>query len=101
MSDLIDRAAQDGRGEDLAALLGWSAAGVADATPPPEGDEGPAPQASFHSPDPPAPGDLGSAGGRVGRYTLLEKIGEGGFALVFMAEQKSPVVRHVALKVIK
>ena len=37
----------------------------------------------------------------VGRYKLLQKIGEGGFGIVFMAEQQSPVVRKVALKVIK
>jgi eukaryotic-like serine/threonine-protein kinase len=41
------------------------------------------------------------AGMVIGRYKLLQKIGEGGFGVVFMAEQKSPVVRRVALKVIK
>jgi WD40 repeat protein len=37
----------------------------------------------------------------IGRYKLLEKIGEGGFAVVFMAEQTEPIRRKVALKVIK
>ena len=37
----------------------------------------------------------------IGRYKLLEKIGEGGFGNVFMAEQQEPVVRRVALKIIK
>jgi serine/threonine protein kinase/WD40 repeat protein len=37
----------------------------------------------------------------VGRYKLLEKIGEGGFGEVWMAEQKEPVKRRVALKIIK
>src|SRR5262245_3832599 len=37
----------------------------------------------------------------VGRYKLLERIGEGGFGAVYMAEQTSPVRRKVALKVIK
>jgi WD40 repeat protein/serine/threonine protein kinase len=37
----------------------------------------------------------------LGRYKLLEKIGEGGFALVYMAEQTEPVRRRVALKIIK
>src|SRR5438067_570648 len=42
-----------------------------------------------------------SAGMTVGRYRLLEQIGEGGFGVVFMAEQQQPVRRKVALKVIK
>jgi eukaryotic-like serine/threonine-protein kinase len=41
------------------------------------------------------------AGERIGRYKLLEKIGEGGCGIVYMAEQEEPVRRRVALKVIK
>ncbi len=41
------------------------------------------------------------AGERIGRYKLLEKIGEGGCGIVYMAEQEAPVRRRVALKVIK
>ncbi len=37
----------------------------------------------------------------IGRYKLLEKIGEGGFGVVYRAEQREPVRRHVAVKVIK
>src|SRR5688572_12220408 len=37
----------------------------------------------------------------IGRYKLLERIGEGGFGVVYMAEQQQPVRRKVALKVIK
>jgi len=37
----------------------------------------------------------------IGPYKLMEKIGEGGFGLVFVAEQQQPVRRRVALKVIK
>src|SRR5882757_6391488 len=37
----------------------------------------------------------------IGRYKLLQKIGEGGCGVVYMAEQKEPVRRRVALKVIK
>jgi Flp pilus assembly protein TadD len=37
----------------------------------------------------------------IGRYKLLEQIGEGGFGVVFMAEQEEPVRRKVALKIIK
>src|SRR6185503_8329402 len=37
----------------------------------------------------------------LGRYKLLEKIGEGGFGEVWMADQREPVKRRVALKIIK
>ena len=40
-------------------------------------------------------------GNRIGRYKLLQKIGEGGCGVVYMAEQEEPVRRRVALKVIK
>jgi len=40
-------------------------------------------------------------GERVGRYKLLQQIGEGGCGVVYMAEQEEPVRRRVALKVIK
>ena len=43
----------------------------------------------------------GTGGNRIGRYKLLQLIGEGGFGSVFMAEQETPVVRRVALKIIK
>jgi len=37
----------------------------------------------------------------IGRYKLLEQIGEGGFGVVYMAEQTKPIKRRVALKVVK
>ena len=37
----------------------------------------------------------------IGPYKLLEQIGEGGFGVVFLAEQAEPVRRKVALKVLK
>lgn len=40
-------------------------------------------------------------GSQIGPYKLLEQIGEGGFGVVFMAEQHHPVRRKVALKVLK
>ncbi len=40
-------------------------------------------------------------GTQIGPYKLLQQIGEGGFGIVFMAEQTEPVRRRVALKVIK
>ena len=41
------------------------------------------------------------AGSKIGPYKLLQRIGEGGFGVVFMAEQTQPVNRKVALKIIK
>ena len=41
------------------------------------------------------------AGTIIGRYKLLEKIGEGGMAVVYMAQQQRPIRRKVALKIIK
>src|ERR1035437_5853277 len=40
-------------------------------------------------------------GTMIGRYKLLEKIGEGGFGVVYMAEQVEPLQRKVALKIIE
>jgi len=40
-------------------------------------------------------------GTRIGRYKLLQQIGEGGMGVVYMAEQEEPVRRRVALKIIK
>jgi serine/threonine protein kinase len=40
-------------------------------------------------------------GTSIGPYKLLQQIGEGGFGVVFLAEQERPVKRRVALKVIK
>jgi serine/threonine protein kinase len=40
-------------------------------------------------------------GERIGRYKLLQQIGEGGCGVVYMAEQEEPVRRRVALKIIK
>jgi WD40 repeat protein/serine/threonine protein kinase len=48
--------------------------------------------------DPPI---LESPGTIIDRYKLLQQIGEGGFGTVYMAEQKEPIRRRVALKIIK
>jgi eukaryotic-like serine/threonine-protein kinase len=50
-------------------------------------------------PPPPASGE--HIGDVIGRYKLMEKIGEGGFGAVYVAEQREPVKRRVALKIIK
>src|SRR5947209_1529811 len=59
--------------------------------------------------DVPAPSQPGATldhpservGTMVGRYKLLEQVGEGGMGVVFVAEQTEPIRRRVALKVIK
>ena len=40
-------------------------------------------------------------GAKIGRYKLLQQIGEGGCGVVYMADQEEPVRRRVALKIIK
>lgn len=42
-----------------------------------------------------------NVGDTIDKYKLLEKIGEGGFGVVYMAEQRQPIKRRVALKIIK
>jgi serine/threonine protein kinase/Tol biopolymer transport system component len=44
---------------------------------------------------------LEGPGSRIGPYKLLQVIGEGGFGVVYMAEQETPIRRRVALKVVK
>jgi WD40 repeat protein/serine/threonine protein kinase len=45
--------------------------------------------------------DHEASGVRIGHYKLLQKIGEGGFGAVWMAEQLEPIRRRVALKIVK
>ncbi len=64
------------------------------------------PAVDASAPVPPAPGAPKTSieetpAQMLGRYKLLEKIGEGGFGEVWMAEQREPVKRRVALKIIK
>ncbi len=51
----------------------------------------------FHrdSPEPPEHPE------RIGPYKLLDVLGEGGMGTVYLAEQKEPVRRRVALKLIR
>ncbi|HEY8902709.1 MAG TPA: serine/threonine-protein kinase [Chthoniobacterales bacterium] len=46
-------------------------------------------------------GDSAGVGVRIGRYKLIERMGEGGCGVVYLAEQKEPVQRRVALKIIR
>jgi serine/threonine protein kinase/tetratricopeptide (TPR) repeat protein len=48
-----------------------------------------------------APGSGASPGTVIGPYKLVERIGDGGFGVVFLAEQQQPVRRKVALKILK
>jgi serine/threonine protein kinase len=40
-------------------------------------------------------------GKRIGPYKILQRLGEGGWGVVYMAEQEKPIRRHVALKIVK
>ena len=42
-----------------------------------------------------------AAGAVIGQYRLLQKLGEGGFGTVWLAQQQAPIKRRVALKIIK
>jgi serine/threonine protein kinase len=53
------------------------------------------PAAAAHDPHAPI------VGSTIGPYRLLEVIGEGGMGVVYLAEQKEPVSRRVAIKIIK
>ena len=88
---VIDAPAQDGDSEAQAQAGGRAARSIEPALPAPEPVK---PDAANASPTA-EPGD------QIGRYKLLEKIGEGGFGTVYVAEQTEPVKRRVALKVIK
>jgi len=70
------------------------------------------PPPAGHSPETPRPEASGGArpnnpvptekpGDEIRGYRLLEQIGQGGFGVVYLAEQKEPVKRRVALKIIK
>jgi eukaryotic-like serine/threonine-protein kinase len=65
-------------------------------------------ETTVHDPDSTVDPNLAAAhvvsegpGTWIGRYKLIQKIGEGGMGTVFMAEQEVPVRRRVALKLIK
>jgi serine/threonine protein kinase/tetratricopeptide (TPR) repeat protein len=58
-------------------------------------------EADSKTPVPPRDDVTGPTVHRIGRYKLLQKIGEGGCGVVYMAEQEEPIRRRVALKVIK
>jgi serine/threonine protein kinase len=52
-------------------------------------------------PEPVTNGRGEGIGGTIGRYRLIERIGEGGCGVVYLAEQLEPVKRKVALKIIR
>jgi WD40 repeat protein/serine/threonine protein kinase len=60
-----------------------------------ESSDGTAPETVLHPPAAEGPGS------RLGPYTLVARIGEGGMGAVYLAEQDQPVRRQVALKIVK
>jgi serine/threonine protein kinase len=50
---------------------------------------------------PPAPVHDEMLGSRIGPYTMLSVLGEGGFGIVYLAEQEGPICRQVAVKILK
>lgn len=54
-----------------------------------------------HAEQPKAAHVAEEAGDLIGPYTLMRKLGEGGFGVVFEAQQHQPIARTVALKIIK
>nr|WP_246418029.1 serine/threonine-protein kinase [Haloferula luteola] len=58
------------------------------------------PEASLN-PRPPSSREEERLGTDIGRYRLIERIGEGGCGVVYLAEQREPVCRQVALKIIR
>jgi tetratricopeptide (TPR) repeat protein len=63
--------------------------------------ESPAPGLSTQTPRLDVPSATEQSGSVIGPYRLLEEIGEGGMGTVYMAQQTEPVLRQVALKLIK
>ena len=64
------------------------------------------PGPTIDPPDDPSTGDVlpgsgTSVGDTVGPFKIIRTLGEGGFGVVYLAEQTEPVRRMVALKVIK
>src|SRR5262245_20001744 len=55
----------------------------------------------FLRPPPPLTPANETPGEHIGPYKLIEKIGEGGCGVVYIAQQDKPVCRQVALKIIK
>ena len=56
---------------------------------------------TFGQADHTSPGIAAKPGDTIGRYKLLQRIGEGGIGEVWMVEQRVPVERKLALKIIK
>src|SRR5437773_556372 len=91
----LDNAPAPGESAESEECTGWAA---------PDVDESPksvSEQAGAPGAEAPTASLTEKPGDKIGRYKLLQQIGEGGFGVVYMAEQREPVKRRVALKIIK
>lgn len=91
LEQLLAADALAGRFFDLNPHQAWPPASAQ--RPPPAAEAPPNPGA--------VAGPLAEAGMYIGRYRLLQRLGEGGCGIVYLAEQQEPVKRHVALKIIR
>jgi eukaryotic-like serine/threonine-protein kinase len=99
MSETPDTSPSDA--DDIAPLLRMGLDDETLRTPAPTVDDDATVITSAPRPSFATQGEGQAAGSMIGPYRLIEVLGEGGFGIVWRAEQREPILREVALKVIK